>query len=200
MVPARISGLYAFITAHTVWVNITRDTKGGWMPVYIPSNIDSNTNSSKYLGFLFNNLGIYGACPCALGKSISQPLDQQRGNCGHHAIQLKSFIVCAGVWTLSLLFSVWIRATLQPPQLLQRQMIVMRMSYPGAASAMKMPLCAAMAVTGTSIASAVFGESHNSSRPEKGVKGKAPFVCFSHWAGKQGVGGKIWGIQIWTEC
>lgn len=54
------------------------------------------------------------------------------------------------------------RATLQPPQLLQGQMIVMRMSYPGAASATKMPLCAAMAVMGTSTASAVFGKAMRS--------------------------------------
>ncbi|XP_017938193.1 abscission/NoCut checkpoint regulator isoform X1 [Manacus vitellinus] len=49
------------------------------------------------------------------------------------------------------------RARLQPPQLLPGQ-IVMRMSYPGAVSATKMPLCAAMAVMGTSTASAVFGK------------------------------------------
>ncbi|XP_027498091.1 abscission/NoCut checkpoint regulator isoform X1 [Corapipo altera] len=49
------------------------------------------------------------------------------------------------------------RARLQPPQLLPGQ-IVMRMSYPGAVSATKMPLCAAMAVMVTSTASAVFGK------------------------------------------
>ena len=51
-------------------------------------------------------------------------------------------------------------------------MTVMRMSYPGAVSAMKMPLCAAMAATGTSTASAVFGKSRNSSWSERRVTGK----------------------------
>lgn len=56
---------------------------------------------------------------------------------------------------------------------------MMRMSYPGAASATKMPLCAAMAVTGTSTASAVFGESCNSSGSERWVEGKlGPFCLF----------------------
>lgn len=54
---------------------------------------------------------------------------------------------------------------------------MMRMSYPGAASAMKMPLCAAMAVTGTSTASAAFGESHNSSGSERWVRGNLGPSC-----------------------
>lgn len=40
---------------------------------------------------------------------------------------------------------------------------MMNMSYPGAAFAMKMPLCDAMAAVGTSTANAVFGKSSNSS-------------------------------------
>lgn len=61
------------------------------------------------------------------------------------------------------------------------------MSYPGAASATKMPLCAAMAVTGTSTASAVFGESCNSSGSERWVKGKlGPFCLFFSLGRKTG--------------
>lgn len=65
---------------------------------------------------------------------------------------------------------------------------MMRMSYHGAASAMKMPLCAAMAAMGTSTASAVFGKSHSSSWSQVMW---AAFVCSSHWAEKQAGGEKI---------
>lgn len=81
------------------------------------------------------------------------------------------YCLCWGLNSVCL-FSFWIRARFPSPLLLPGQMTAMTMSYPGAVSATKMPLCAAMAVTGTSTANAVFGKSHNSSWSERWVTGK----------------------------
>lgn len=99
-------------------------------------------------------------------------------HCGHHALQWKHCvcIVSATVW-IQCLFSLWIRARLQPTQLLPGQMTVTRMNYPGAASATKMLLCAAMAAMGISTASAVFGKSCNPSSSEGQVTGKLGHFC-----------------------
>jgi len=56
-------------------------------------------------------------------------------------------------------------------------MTVMRMSYPGAVSATKMPLYAAMAAMETSTASAVFGKSCSSSWSERQVTGECGHCC-----------------------
>lgn len=68
VVPARISGLCALNTAHTMWGYVTADPKRGWIPVYLPSNTDSNPNSSKYLGFLFNKLDALWSLSLSFGK------------------------------------------------------------------------------------------------------------------------------------
>lgn len=72
VVSARRSELRALNTVWTTLVYIVEDTEGGWIPVYLLSNIDSWGNDRQYLGFLFNNLDTYGAYPWALGEFTSQ--------------------------------------------------------------------------------------------------------------------------------
>lgn len=72
VVPIRTSGLHALNAVWPMLVYIAVDTKQGWTPVYLLSNIDSRANDREYLGFLFNNLDTYRAYPWPLGKFISQ--------------------------------------------------------------------------------------------------------------------------------
>lgn len=87
-------------------------------------------------------------------------------------------------------------ARLQLPELLLRQVTVMSMSYPGAASAMKMPLCDAMAAVGTSTANAVFGKATMSltwrtTTPLGIVLLASSGDCSHHWQKKR------WTPPIW---